>query len=230
VGEEEVAEPRELLNIMNAGQGWLVSDSFEPISPWKDSAHGQPESQRGYFFTTEFSHFGRLILIPCWMSRWNKRSCCLRCSSWEDNCSSRLSMSCWKLAGVPRSPMYVVTHWYYPWPRTMRAVWGSALGWSISCHNLGVRPWVVEKVLLDKPMLLMHLLMSFMQYWLVWVLAFRAFRAQTSWTNWTPTFILPTAKMGLLNLVWASWMMLSFNHSTMCLCTSSQCASGILNS
>jgi hypothetical protein len=85
---------------------------------------------------------------------------------------------------------------------------------------------MVKMLLHDRLMLLMHLLTSIMEYLLVWVLAFRA---QKSCTNLMPLFFLAIAKIGLLNLLQADWMIPSFNHSAMCLSTFSKCVLGILN-
>ena len=79
------------------------------------------------------------------------------------------SINLWKDAGAPNSPMGVVTHWNWPWPGTVKAVYGLALGCSSSCQKPPVRSMVVKIELPDRPISPMHSLTSFIEYLSKWV-------------------------------------------------------------
>ena len=52
--------------------------------------------------------------------------------------------------------MGVVTHWNWPFPGTVKAVYWRAFGCRIICQNPAVRSIVVKRVLPDCPISSMH--------------------------------------------------------------------------
>ena len=136
------------------------------------------------------------------------------------------SISRWKLDGAPSRPIGVVTHWNWPFPGTVKAVYGLDLGWSSSCQNPAVKSMVVKRVEPDLPISPMHSVTSFIEYLSTKVSALRALK---SCTNRIPPFFFATAKRGLLNLLLVGWTTPILSHSATCFSTSTRWASGILN-
>ena len=146
------------------------------------------------------------------------------CRSCESECTSRSSMytrtlsmplttdsmSRWKLAGQPSRPIGEVTHWYWPMPGTVKAVYGRHLGSSNICQNPAVRSSVEKMWLPDRPICPIQPSMSCMEYLSTNVCLLSA---RKSCTSRTPPVFFMTAKMGLLYLLRAASTTPSLIHS-----------------
>ena len=75
-----------------------------------------------------------------------------------------VSIRRWNELGLPKSPIGLVTHWNWPLPGRVKAVYGLDLGCKSICQNPAVRSIVVKIVLPDLPISLMHSLTSFIEY------------------------------------------------------------------
>ena len=109
-----------------------------------------------------------------------------------------VSISCWNDEGYPRRPIGDVTHWNWPFPGTVKAMYGRDFGWRSICQKPSVRSIVVKRQLPERPISPMHSLTSFIKYLSTWV---SEFRARKSCTKWMPLFFFATANIGLLYLL-----------------------------
>jgi hypothetical protein len=137
------------------------------------------------------------------------------------------SISRWKLAGQPKSPMGEVIQWNWPLPGIVKAVsfWESSS--SCICQKPEVRSNVVKMFEFARPMLPMHSVISFIEYLSMWEFWFSSRKSCTLRSPW-PCF-LGTQKMGELYSEFDLLTTPNFSHSSSVCSMNWWWASGILN-
>ncbi len=106
------------------------------------------------------------------------------------------SMSRWKEAGQPSSPIGEVTQWNCPFPGIVKAVSGWDFSSSFICQNPEVRSRVEKMREFARPMSLMHSVISFIENLSMWEFWFSS---QKSCTIRSPCpCFLGTQKIGEL--------------------------------
>ncbi len=113
------------------------------------------------------------------------------CNPWRT-----CSISFWKLAGHPSSPIGELIKWKCPLIGMVKAVRGCDSGSSFICQNPEVRFIVVKMDEFALPMSPIHSLISFMEYLLMWECWLSCLKSWTILSPW-PCF-LGTQKIGEL--------------------------------
>jgi hypothetical protein len=173
----EVAKAQKLTDLVYLCGWCCVLDCLQFVSAWQDTLFCESETKVGDFFTAEEAFlqvdFDALLdqalqnLVQSSDVFWVRGGMYQQGINVHDYIGESVDHSfhqALKLAGHPSKPMGLVTHWNWPIPGTVKAVYGRAWGCKIICQKPAVRSMVLKIVLPDWPILPMHSLTSFIEY------------------------------------------------------------------